>query len=477
MRRTVSVIVLLIGLFAGLFSFNNPPLPTHAQGITTPIIFLLNGDIYSYDVQSATTTQLTTWGYNEAPILSPDGTYFVYNSWASQFVETLVGGTFGYIGSPPSNLWLWEVSSGDATRIAEQPANMIPPTTTEGGNGIIRSTPVWSPDGAQIAWTEAQLPDYGYRLMTYNLATESSRVLVDRLSLGFQDGGIVLQTPTWGSGGIALARWDGGNAGFEQTLTIYHPFDGSIVYSTVVSSSENGALANVWLDDVENTIALAYRGHWEMLNVVTGQRTQLSGVGPYSRLAASNTTFPVTAGYTESSLSLQIPAGSTFDSASLFQLHLDVAISPDGNSMAYVNDALYVKLQNQITVRVNGTTLDTSTSFGLNHGVVWGPIGWRRVSNGVAPAIVDNCSPIPRLSGGGRARVIAGVGGGNVLRALPQTGEFSDELTVIPEGGTMNVLRGPVCQDNFNWWLVEYNNRRGWTPEGDAGTYWLEPTS
>lgn len=480
MRKLLMASVLLIGLIIGQIPFSSPhhSSPIYAQTSAPPIIFLLNGDIYSYDVLTDETTQLTTWGYNEAPILSPDGTRFVYNSWASQAVEGILAGTLDLFSALPSNIWMWEIESGDAVRIAEQPANMIPPSNTDAGNGIIRSTPVWSPDGAQIAWTEVQLPDYGYRLVTYNFATETSRVLVDRLSLGFQDASLILQVPTWGRGGIAITRWDAGPDGFQQTLTVYHPFNGSIIFEDVVSTDDNSVLAHVWLDDAEDTLALASRGNWQLLNVVTGEYTDITAIGPYSRLAPSNTTFPVTTIYSASPLLVQIPAGSgLYESGNIGQLNLDVAISPDGNSIAYIDDALYVKLTNQVTVRVNGTTLDTSAGFGLNHGVVWGPIGWRRILSGTASPIVNNCTPSPRLSIGGQAQVLAGQGGGNVLRSLPQTGEFSEELTIIPVNETMKVISGPACHDGFYWWMVDFNGIRGWTPEGDGGTYWLEPIS
>lgn len=474
-RYKLLIPTLLLAFVVGFFPHVENA-STQAQGDSPPIIFVRNGDIYSYNTQTFQMTQLTTWAHNEAPVMSPDGKRFVYNSWASQFVETLGATPGGYIGAPPSNIWMWEIATGDAVRIAEQPANMIPPSTTDGGNGIIRSRPVWSPDGAEVAWTEAQLPDYAYRLVAYNFATGETRVVATGISMGFQDGGVVLQNPTWGSGGIALTRWDGGANGFEQTLTVYNPNNGAIIYNAVVNNGDDGVLENVWLDDIENAIGLAFRGHWEMINVATGIRAQVEGVGPYSRLAPSNTNFRPTAIYTPSAIDLRIPAGGgNIETASIARLNTDVAVSPDGNNIAFVNDALYVNFTNTASTLVNGTNFDNTQPYAFNHGVAWGAVGWRTISNDIAAPIVKSCPQLPRLSTGGRARVIPGQGGGNALRGLPQTGEFSEELTVIPENGTMDVLAGPVCFNDLYWWLVAYNDVRGWTAEADATGYWLEP--
>jgi uncharacterized protein YraI len=48
-------------------------------------------------------------------------------------------------------------------------------------------------------------------------------------------------------------------------------------------------------------------------------------------------------------------------------------------------------------------------------------------------------------------------------------------LTQIPSGGTFTVLAGPTCANGMNWWQVNYNGTVGWTAEGDASGYWLEP--
>lgn len=79
---------------------------------------------------------------------------------------------------------------------------------------------------------------------------------------------------------------------------------------------------------------------------------------------------------------------------------------------------------------------------------------------------------LPRLTIGQRATVIPGLGANN-LRQEPI--EASALLASIPPDATFDILGGPVCLDNMVWWYADYNGVQGWTPEGDAPTYWLAP--
>lgn len=81
-------------------------------------------------------------------------------------------------------------------------------------------------------------------------------------------------------------------------------------------------------------------------------------------------------------------------------------------------------------------------------------------------------APLPRLVVGEQARVTPGDLPNNV-RAQPGTsGQYLGE---IPAGAFFTVLEGPTCGSGFYWWRVRYNTLEGWTPEGDASEYWLEP--
>jgi len=108
-----------------------------------------------------------------------------------------------------------------------------------------------------------------------------------------------------------------------------------------------------------------------------------------------------------------------------------------------------------------------------------GVIGWTAEGQGatywlepVSSAVCPN-APAPRLVAGGQGRVTPGLP--NNIRA--QTSTTSTRLGQIPAGGIFSVLSGPICSGNMNWWQVNYNGVIGWTPEGQYGTYWIEPYS
>ncbi|MCA0454414.1 MAG: SH3 domain-containing protein [Chloroflexi bacterium] len=83
------------------------------------------------------------------------------------------------------------------------------------------------------------------------------------------------------------------------------------------------------------------------------------------------------------------------------------------------------------------------------------------------------CAPNlpPRLIVGGSGRVTPGIP--NNMRQGP--GSSTQYVGEIPPGGVFTVLEGPSCASGMSWWKVNYNGTIGWTPEGIAPQYWIEP--
>ncbi len=89
------------------------------------------------------------------------------------------------------------------------------------------------------------------------------------------------------------------------------------------------------------------------------------------------------------------------------------------------------------------------------------------------PTVAQGCSGVlpPRLAQGMTALRLPGAASN--LRQSPSVSGF--RVGTIPGGERAAVLDGPVCADNFNWWLVRYGEVAGWTPEGNSDEYWLIP--
>lgn len=83
-------------------------------------------------------------------------------------------------------------------------------------------------------------------------------------------------------------------------------------------------------------------------------------------------------------------------------------------------------------------------------------------------------APAPRLTIGQTARVTITNGTGNNLRATAATS--ATVLGVLPDGEIVGVLSGPQCVETLYWWQVRrWDGQTGWTAEGDASGYWMEP--
>ena len=83
-----------------------------AQSSSQPVYAFKHGDLWKFNLAENTSTQLTDWGYNGGPILSPDGSKLVYLSTTAEFVAQYIAGTATQTGgSAPANIWLMNITT------------------------------------------------------------------------------------------------------------------------------------------------------------------------------------------------------------------------------------------------------------------------------------------------------------------------------------------------------------------------------
>ncbi len=91
----------------------------------------------------------------------------------------------------------------------------------------------------------------------------------------------------------------------------------------------------------------------------------------------------------------------------------------------------------------------------------------------VQSPFLNNCPLPPRLITGNQARVLPGEP--NVIRNGPDV-SGTQVIGRIPGSAEILVLGTSLCgTDGRRWYPISYNGTLGWTAEGEANTYWIEP--
>jgi serine/threonine protein kinase/uncharacterized protein YgiM (DUF1202 family) len=92
--------------------------------------------------------------------------------------------------------------------------------------------------------------------------------------------------------------------------------------------------------------------------------------------------------------------------------------------------------------------------------------------------VVDACPGAlpPRLSPGTRGQVSSDDPRPLRVRANPGTSGDARVIDTIESGQQFTVEVGPVCEDGYSWYFINYNDQTGWVAEGDD-VYFIEPVA
>lgn len=338
-------------------------------------MLLIKGDLWTWS--GGKLQQRTTWGYNEAPILSPDGKTVAYKSTAQIAVDVLKreGGIGG--GELPANIWLLDVATNNALRVADQPPGASMMASNVPDKFLIRSAPTWSPDGKALAWTELNQEFGKSSLVVYTVATRTARTIVTDLPPFYGVPSSLLVR--WGAGGIAVetvTQVKPGDVNAEGGLQVYDPA------GKLLSSAKFGSLTDfLWIRaDKRDLLAVHSNGpadkpytigKWLLFDPAASQVSDMPGVPELYSLAAPDglTLFPASTAI-DTGWNIGLPGGGEVPllaDKKAYGLPF-AAISPDGKQVAF-------SVQGKASLYTDGrvTQIVPDNAGGL----AWAPLGWR----------------------------------------------------------------------------------------------------
>lgn len=344
-------------------------------------------DLYQVDEQTGQLTPLTSDGLKSSYRLSPDGGRIVYLTAPDVVRQAAAEGNDFLIGA----VWDIEVldaASGERTAVAVQPDDADLLETAQIRGGVTRSAPVWSPDGAMLAWAEQDYPasgDASPRLMVYEFASDATRVLDAALPALVESADGLPRHLDWGQSGIAVFSNDPASEDLIGTLRVYHPDDGllrSIPVSAMLVVTDHTAppmTPPLWVQDGASEILIIQLAdrNWYRADALTGEvKPFVDRADTIERVSAADPdrSLRLTWAHTGEGLfewQILTPGGDFAHAwgATGFPDHQSMAVAQSGDAVAYWQDGLVIW-------RDSGkTTLDVGAMKNLT--LLWGAQQWR----------------------------------------------------------------------------------------------------
>lgn len=444
-----------------------------------------SGDLWKFNLADDSAAQLTHWGYNGGPLLSPDGHTLAYLSTSPEFIAQYNTGIAAQsAGSAPANIWIMDIATENLTLIADQSGASM--------GGFLRSLPAWSPDSRKLAWLEldAGAQDARAALKLHDIAANTATLLADNIDLSAQGSGVQMPVLRWGQAGIAklrLAHPANGQAG-AQFIDFYDAASGALTsYDLGLNESRDNLVRDfVWVDHLGNSLlALQIQDYWEIINPHDGTRLRLTDPPRLKNRLISGAMQLIPASVANADGDWDIhwyaTTGANLQYSSYVSPRVDSnylpALSPNGTAMAWHSG------DGVDHWRISMSEANRALASDVGHGrvfpipepvsVVWAPTEWVTTGSVAgAPVLLSasvNCGLLPLLNAGQSAIV----GPDLSLRVRSAAMTSGEVVGSLEDGAVVAVDEGPVCADGYNWYSVSNDDVSGWTAEGGGGNYWL----
>lgn len=472
-----------------------------AQDDSVPPVVIGGYDLYA--AENGGFRQLTNYPYNSELSMSPDGRFATYNSIPQVGIDAIER-TGGFSGPMVTNIWMIDVVTGDARRIAGQPDPAYFWDDNQPDNVIARSRAAWSPNGTGVAWTDYYFADGHINLGIYDVTTDQYESLSINLPPQY---GVPGPIPvTWlPSGVIAFPsyRYDTDSPNGEVLQIMVYSRTGSwLANYTPVEVVESSPRIAVYANYQGRDYYAQYDSaneQWVLMDVLRGSSFTTSGTpelvsmnNPDGSIAlhiiGSRPTDQELAGQSNTYLVGEISDSAGNPIIADFPLGYvnwsdapGFYLSPDGQAF------IYRPYNQQTRVREDGFVVwrdGVETAYGMpvdgfhSLEIAWGGQMWRirddahTVQISESPAFICTGALPPRLIVGQSAIVLPG----SPNRVRDRASTSGNTVGQIPAGETFNVVSGPACGNGIVWWLVEYQGVSGWTAEG-VDDYFVEPVN
>jgi WD40-like Beta Propeller Repeat len=376
MPRSISRLVRWLLLLAISLVFAAARGGTNSAHAASAALFMqlgddFGGDIFSYS--GASLKNLTGYGYNGVPILSPDGKTIAYSSYAKTYVQDQFGGN-GRSGPPAINIWVMDVATGSAKRLADQPADNRAQGEGRVRPFITRSDPRWSPDSKFLAWMEQA-----------EGTSDSEDDGNDHLVLGRLSDGQLQKIFKQSPGGIGSAPpvdWNDQGISVIYTGDVQSPSTLRILDKTGKIRSETELQGDPpvpvqWLNGEKSPTIITSN---ELIELADDTHSEtLPALEIYSLSAPDGLRFVSDAGYFDANWTLNVPGAEPLEIGKI----TDFAISPDGSMAAYTTDdglSLYL-FDGKKTAKVSTSAVKLNRANPVDQirarGLAWSPLGIR----------------------------------------------------------------------------------------------------